>query len=636
MMIDIPQMSLRAGIMIGMIIIVRALGLGRLPKRTFTALWSAAILRLLLPFSISVNLGALTKCSTPAKAFMDSMMAQPDLINGTSAVKGGMAETALADMPSASKILYNIIPIVWFVGLMLGVLYFSIAFVHAYRRFALSRPVHNAFIENWRRGHSTHVKIQQNSYIAAPLTYGFFRPTILLPSNMDWKDERTLDLVLTHELIHIRHLDGVKKLFLTFAVCLHWFNPMVWVMYILANRDIELACDEAVIGIMGRNLRGDYARALIKMEERHSGFISLCNNFSKNVIEERITSIMKIKKYSIASLLLAILLVTGMTSAFALTYSFDAQETSDPNEIASNMHELFQDYAKYGLSVDEENLNLIYDGKVVRYFEDMWPIYPGAEGEFVGRVHEQSDGDIDVYSVRDYSNATNEHPEGVLTGLRVASQDEFDAYTRERESMQYAYAIDGSYNAASESKVVIESEEAGGVTNPVETDIQETTHIFTDMDGNVTYVESHPLEAPVTEDGDSNGNDAIVNRYIVHSESNENSAEAVEDVVVQNQSVFYDNISEATGTTEQVHNPFSAETGKTFEQLFRTYEKIGITFIYTEGSAGNVFYNGVPVRKFTDQKPDGSVFSFESDGGGEIDISVCYDENGKMAGVTAK
>ncbi|RAZ18687.1 peptidase M56, partial [Klebsiella oxytoca] len=70
-----------------------------------------------------------------------------------------------------------------------------------------------------------------------PLTYGIIHPVILLPKSTDWTDTERLNYVLEHELAHIRHFDAAAKLALTAAVCVHWFNPLVWLMLSLANRD---------------------------------------------------------------------------------------------------------------------------------------------------------------------------------------------------------------------------------------------------------------------------------------------------------------------------------------------------------------------------------------------------------------
>ncbi len=138
------------------------------------------------------------------------------------------------------------------------------------------------------------ILVRQSDRISAPLTYGIFRPVILMPKKMDWKNEKQLQYVLSHEYVHICRCDTVTKLIATLALCIHWFNPFVWVMYILFNRDIELACDESVIRQFGEKSKSAYSLMLINMEATKSGLLPFCNNFSKNAIEERITAVMKI------------------------------------------------------------------------------------------------------------------------------------------------------------------------------------------------------------------------------------------------------------------------------------------------------------------------------------------------------
>ena len=108
--------------------------------------------------------------------------------------------------------------------------------------------------------------------------------------------KKQLQYVLSHEYVHIYRYDTVTKLIATLALCIHWFNPFVWVMYILFNRDIELACDESVIRQFGEKSKSAYSLMLINMEATKSGLLPFCNSFSKNAIEERITAIMKTKK----------------------------------------------------------------------------------------------------------------------------------------------------------------------------------------------------------------------------------------------------------------------------------------------------------------------------------------------------
>ena len=86
-----------------------------------------------------------------------------------------------------------------------------------------------------------------------------------------------------------------QKILFAAVLCIHWFNPLVWVMYVLANRDIELSCDAWVIRMMGEKNRSSYALMLIKMEEKRSGMSALYSHFGKNAISERIEAIMKFK-----------------------------------------------------------------------------------------------------------------------------------------------------------------------------------------------------------------------------------------------------------------------------------------------------------------------------------------------------
>ena len=217
--------------------------------------------------------------------------------------------------------------IVWAVGVLVCAFVFAIAYWKCRQEFQTSLPVNNDFIKNWLNVHrlKRSITIRQSSRFSAPLTYGVFRPVILMPTSTEWENTKALQYILAHEYVHIRRFDSVTKLVLIAALCVHWFNPLVWAMYILANRDIELSCDEAVVRLFGENTRAAYARSLISMGETRSGLTPLCNNFNKNAIEERITAIMKIKKASVFSLVLALALIAAVTTGFA-TSAADATE----------------------------------------------------------------------------------------------------------------------------------------------------------------------------------------------------------------------------------------------------------------------------------------------------------------------
>lgn len=230
---------------------------------------------------------------------------------------------------------------------------FTIVYFQCRREFRTSIPINSEYIEKWGQEHQIlrTIEIRQSDRILTPLTYGIVHPVILVPKTVDWENGVSLDYIFTHEYVHIRRFDTVVKLFLILTVCIHWFNPIVWVMYILANRDIELSCDEAVICLLGENTRSAYAMEIIRMAEEKNSLTPLCSNFSKNAIEERIVAIMKFRKSSwilgaIACVLVLTVGITFTTSAkatqmddnsSAVTYSIE-----DEQEVEQEVYERIQ------------------------------------------------------------------------------------------------------------------------------------------------------------------------------------------------------------------------------------------------------------------------------------------------------
>lgn len=310
------QMSLAGGVMILVITVIRALAIERLPKKTFLALWAAALARLLAPVSLpsALSIYSLLARRAPAAAEWTAVPALPDLPVAETAAAAAAQQTASA--PAAQPPVWTI---VWAVGAAVCAVVFAVAYGRCCREFRASFPAENDVIRRWLQSHPLRrtVAIRQSGRISSPLTFGVLRPVILMPKKTDWTDETALRYVLEHEFVHIQRFDVLSKLLLIAAVCVHWFNPLVWVMYVLANRDLELSCDETVLRRFGGDVRAAYARVLIRMEAARGGFAPLCNHFGKNAIEERITAIMKTKRITIVSLGLAALLVAGTVTVFA-------------------------------------------------------------------------------------------------------------------------------------------------------------------------------------------------------------------------------------------------------------------------------------------------------------------------------
>lgn len=267
----ILQLSLAGGVMILVITVIRALAIERLPKKTFLALWAAALARLLAPVSLpsALSIYSLLARRAPAAAEWTAVPALPALPAETGAAAAAAAQQT-ASAPAAQAPVWTI---VWAVGAAVCAVVFAVAYGRCCREFRASFPAENDVIRRWLQSHPLRrtIAIRQSGRISSPLTFGVLRPVILMPKKTDWTDETALRYVLEHEFVHIQRFDVLSKLLLIAAVCVHWFNPLVWVMYVLANRDLELSCDETVLRRFGGDVRAAYARVLIRMEAARSG-----------------------------------------------------------------------------------------------------------------------------------------------------------------------------------------------------------------------------------------------------------------------------------------------------------------------------------------------------------------------------
>ena len=400
------QMSFLGTVIILLIVVLRAVLINRLPKKTFLILWWIALIRLLVPFSI--------KSVTSIYSLLQSIYSDINPVRTAQTttflpIHGNMPEIAngLSEAMVQRTESISILSVIWLAGLLLCFGFFAVSYIKCYREFRFSLPVENDILEAWKEKHplKRSLSIRQTETIAAPLSYGVIRPVILMPKNTEWKNIYQLRYVLEHEYVHIRRLDMLTKLIMIAAVCIHWFNPLVWVMYILFNRDLELSCDETVVRRFGMDIKSVYATALISMEEKKSGLTPLCNSFSKNAIEERIRAIMKIKKTSKFAVMISAVLVICVTGGFATSASSLEKNTETAQEngettVALNEVNIREDESLSSSDVEwwtaEEYAKWLDEEKEVLQSMIGEKAYTGGDGWFVW-TQEKVDETIALY-----------------------------------------------------------------------------------------------------------------------------------------------------------------------------------------------------------------------------------------------
>jgi len=345
-------MNIAAGLLIITIVLIRAVALNRLPKTAFLVLWAVALFRLLVPVEVPAPVRVsfarfggvadfVSPAVTAAQVGRGGYMPQVRVFPSIAWVETPYLPIAEGVYRQALGIPF--VTIAWVIGMAVFFIFFAALYITNHRRLCFAtRIIGNGFIDNWltQHRHIRPIAVMQSDRITTPLAVGIIKPRIILPKCLNLNDKRLLSHILTHEYYHIRRLDALWKVLLVCAVCVHWFNPLAWVMFIMASRDLELTCDEMVIHRLGTETKKDYAYSLINMAEQRSKFASLYNGFSRNAAKERIESLVKMKRKPIIILALAFVMVAALTIGTLTAFA-----TGEPAEDAADYYDNYETYA---------------------------------------------------------------------------------------------------------------------------------------------------------------------------------------------------------------------------------------------------------------------------------------------------
>jgi beta-lactamase regulating signal transducer with metallopeptidase domain len=306
--LTILNMSLTGAFVIAAICLAR-LPLKKAPKIVSYCLWTVAGFRLIFPLSIESVFSLI-----PFKARMIpsdiAMQSIPRIDSGIPFVNNAVSSILPAATPTASvnplQIWTTIGAFVWLIGVTVMIIYGVTSFV------VLKRKMRDT------------VHIEANIYeaenIKSPFVLGVFKPKIYLPIGLSGKER---SYILLHEQTHIRRRDHIVKFAAYFILCLHWFNPLAWVAFLLMGVDMELSCDERVLKEMGGEIKKDYSLSLLSLatQRRIIGGSPLA--FGEGGVKERIKNVLNFKKPSRVIIVVSVALVAVLSVGFAVNRATD-------------------------------------------------------------------------------------------------------------------------------------------------------------------------------------------------------------------------------------------------------------------------------------------------------------------------
>lgn len=346
-------MSVVASIVILVVIFVR-LPLKKAPKVFSYALWAVVLFRLLCPFSFESVLSLIPegtrgipqsialkeyKNVTVWSAADAAEWAGGDVLNGgigTVYVPMNSQETGTNGVVDARyhQVWLLFWGYLWLAGITAMVIYSVVSYLKQRRKLIGAAPLRD--------------NIYLADHITSPFVMGLFRPKIYLPSSLA---EGEQEYIILHEEHHIRRLDHVIKALAFIALCVHWFNPLVWVAFVLSAKDMEMSCDEAVVKKLGVGVRADYSASLLSLATGRRIIAGTPLAFGEGDTTGRIKNLAKWKKPALWVLVAAAAVVVLVFAVFGTNSKREELKVKslgmDGMELTCNFEDAVQSWAIY-------------------------------------------------------------------------------------------------------------------------------------------------------------------------------------------------------------------------------------------------------------------------------------------------
>lgn len=329
----ILNMSITASYVALAVMFIR-LCLSRAPKIFSYLLWLAVLIRLVFPFSFNSPFSLLgflqsnVQAGTGAMEYIPSglgLMQIPAVNVGADGINQAINSSLPPATPEASantmQIMMEMAGIIWTVGAISLLVYGIVSYlkvIHMLRTATLLQD-----------------NVYETDRITTPFVSGFIKPKIYVPVGIS---DQELSYILEHERTHIRRRDYLIKPFAYLLLIVHWFNPLMWMSFKLMSKDMEMACDEAVIQKMGSKVKGNYSKSLLSFAAKRSGsIVGGPLAFGESHVHSRIRNVLNYKKPTLrvvaAACLVTLIIIIGLSANPAKEQDISAQSM---NQLAAD------------------------------------------------------------------------------------------------------------------------------------------------------------------------------------------------------------------------------------------------------------------------------------------------------------
>ncbi len=353
------DMNVSAALIILSSIVIRRLTINKVPQMTYGILWALGVLRLVLPFSVESKLSVFNLYYN-FRIWMRSGIT----LKKTQSFYIYSLIGEYIDLHLAKQVFMTL----WFTGIFLFGLYFFMCYKRDMNLVKDAGEFEDGEkIKSWliSQGFKRKVKVLMSCEINGALSSGLIHSVILLPTNFRFdEDDIHGRQVILHEYMHIKYFHSWIKILVVAVLCVSWFNPLVWTLYIYICRDMEISCDRHVLEVFGREQRKVYALNILHAAKSENSSSVVYSGFarSKSSIKERVIAIMNFKKLSAVVVMTSLAIPFGVANVFATTDNkavgseFEAQMVvnevdflaSEEDTVAINVE--FEDLQSYATS----------------------------------------------------------------------------------------------------------------------------------------------------------------------------------------------------------------------------------------------------------------------------------------------